>query len=472
MTEQNPPDTTPHQRSGESGFIMIMAILVLFVLSLLVAVAVAVSVQSSTSTTRDSYTKAAFAAAEAGLQVATYRINEFKPGNSECVTGTSKASPSSGVYCTEAEEGIGNGAKFKYKTSKELSSTNECAGKKIAVKSGFVQRCVISEGKVSGLSSTTRLQARVESAVGESLFGVKGIVGLEEVLVNGSVKATAITVSNKKIKGEGSAAFEKGFELCPGGKFEPAAGAERNHSGVTVGGVGGMLSNPSLEKTRSASECPIEESIPAEHATAASNQDSRITNHEDKASEQAWNLPKFSGSPKYTLELTSENMLELGVAEKITRYYFCKVYISNSAKLKIVPKAKVEIFIDSHEDNSECPEAGGKKVTPQFEISGAAYIENPNSSANLLIEMAGKGQFKITASGSLVASIYAPQAEVVLDGAGTLTGAVTANKVHLEAGSFIYSPESENITVNSSSGGAYTRQEWAQCSASSSSEGC
>jgi Tfp pilus assembly protein PilX len=459
--------------AGQRGFILPTAVIVLFILTVLTGAAITVSVQGSTSTTRDDSVKASLAAAEAGLQAASFRMNQLKPEKEgECINGSKVVTEN----CESGSEPLGNGATFQYWTTHALKTGEKCAGQTITVTTGVVQRCITSEGKVNGVTPSTRLQTRVESAVGASLFTVKGILGLEEVLVNGAVKATAIVASNKKVKGEGSAAFEKGFEVCPEGKFEPAAGSERNRTGVTVGGIGGMLSNPSLEKTRNASECPIKEEVPSTHPTTANNQDSRITNHEDKASEQSWNLPKFTGSPKYELELTSENMLELGVAETLTKYYFCKVLISNSAKLKIVPKAQVEIFIDSHADNSECPKeikeyAKSKEAKPVFELSGAASIENPNGPAALLIEVAGESRIEVGASGKLSASIFAPKGEVVLNGHGELTGAVVGNKVHLEAGSFIFGEETEKLTVGSTSG-AYSRKGWAQCVAGSGTSTC
>ena len=81
--------------------------------------------------------------------------------------------------------------------------------------------------------------------------------------------------------------------------------------------------------------------------------------------------------------------------------------------------------------------------------------------------MIGKGPLKLTNGGSLVANIYAPEAEVILSGSGTLTGAIVGKKVKLEAGSFNFSEESEAIEVASGSGGAYVRKGWQQCTASS-----
>jgi Tfp pilus assembly protein PilX len=448
----------------EAGFVLATAIIVLAVITVLIGAAVTVAMQGSTSTAQDNNQKAALAAAEAGLQASRFRIDQLKPESTQCVNGSESQKL---ALCESGSEALGNGATFHYWDTDALVSGEKCAGQVVEAKTGVTLRCITAEGSVNGAQPTTRLQSLVESAVGEALFSVKGIVGIEEVLVSGSVKATAIVASNLLIKGEGSAAFEKGFELCPGGKFIPAPGEERNKSGVTVGGVGGTKSNPSLEKTRSASECPIADKIPLEHATAASNEDSRISSGLDPRTENTKGAVVFTGAPTDELTVTSSGTLKLSGS----RYYFCRVSIESSSKLIIAPGAKVEIFIDSHADNPSCPEPT-KKSSPPFEISGAALIENTNGPAALLIEVAGAGPVKVGASGNLTASIYAPEAEIVLSGAGTLTGAIVGNKVHLTAGSFIYGSESENLVVGGSSAVGYSRKAWQECSSSTTAGGC
>jgi Tfp pilus assembly protein PilX len=460
--------TARPRSASEAGFVLPAAVIVLLVLTLLTGAALTVSTQTSTSTFRDTNSKGGLEAAEAGLQVAAYRLNLLKPESTQCINESAAVAPSTvsvesslggAGYCMEASaESIGNGETFQYSTTPALAAGKKCAGETIVAITGVTQRCITAEGTVNGVKPWARLQERVESAVGESLFPVKGILGLEEVLVNGSVKATAVVASNTKIKGEGSAAFEKGFEICPGGAFVPAAGSERNRTGVTVGGVGGMGSVPAMEVTRSAASCPIVAALPSSHASTTENEDSRITNKQDVQTELSWNKPNFTGSPKYELEMGAESKLTLAGS----KYYFCKLLMKSNGNLKIASGAKVEIFIDNHATNPECATTAGT-----FTIEGNSKLENPNGSGNLLIEMAGKGPLKVENSGSLKASIYAPEAEIILNGAGELKGAVVGRKIHLEAGSFIYSEESTVLTAGSSAA-SFERGGWDQCTAGGS----
>ncbi len=466
--------------ADDGGFALIVAMFVLLIVSVLVGAAIAVASQTSSSTTRDTNSKAALEAAEAGLQVAAFRLGKFEPVEAACITGTITAFPTLPAtgehnYCAGSDpEPLGNGATFQYWTSKKLTS-GTCAGKTIPTEpAGVTQRCITAEGIAGAVKPGTRLQTLVKSTGGEPLFTVKGILGLEEVLLEGNVTATGIVASNGKIVGKGSATFEKGFEICPpNGTFTPKVGSERNSSGVAVGNVrGGTVGDPPLEKERSLSECQFTAKLPAAHATPTSNENSRIITGEDPNSGEAKGLTY--NPARYELEVGANANLTLNGS----KYYFCKLTVTSNGKLKIAPGAKVEIFMGSHTENLICPKEPkefkkAKEASPTFEIAGSAALENPNSSANLLIEMAGEGPLEIGAGGALKASILAPEGEVVTSGAGTFTGAIAARRVHLTAGSFIYSSESESVVAGGTSGGAYPRQGWEQCSVGAgASEGC
>ena len=293
------------------------------------------------------------------------------------------ASPVGG-YCEDpSAENLGNGATFQYWTTPALKAAETCAGQVVEAKAGITQRCVTSQGKVNGVSQ--RLAARVESAVGEKLFPAKGVIGLTEVKISGSVKVPSVVASNGKIIGEGSAAFELGYELCaPGGEFKPAAGKERNSSGVTVHKVGGMeAAGPEWEKTRLPAECPIKAPLPTSHATGASNEDARIG-----VSDKLEGTTKWTGAPNYELTLEANGKLTL----EGSKYYFCNFNAVSNSKLIIGAAAKVEIFIDSPEDKaSKCKEKTGK-----FTGSNAFIVENlAKNPASLLIEMYGKGPVEV-----------------------------------------------------------------------------
>jgi type II secretory pathway pseudopilin PulG len=465
------PDTTSSRRThriashprtsilrGTEGFALITALLVMLIVGLLTAAAVDVATQTSTSTTQDNNVKAALEAAEAGLQVATYRISAIKPSETQCIAGGTIETPPSGTYCAASPiEPLGNRASFRYWTSLPLAASSKCAGGTVELKSGYTQRCITAEGKVGSVSQ--RLATRLQSSLAEPLFTVAGVLGLTEVRVSGSVHIPGLVASNEKIIGEGSAAFAGGYELCPPkGSFTPSAGAERNASGVTVGGVGGMLSNPPYEKTRSVSACPFKAALTKTHATAASNEDSRFATLEGK--NNVWN----PGTYELTLESTPALSLS-GTA----KYYLCNFLAARESFLEIKPGAKIEIFIDSPEDpGSPCKAGSGK-----FEVGGNFKLLNAAKAPSvLLIQMYGKGPFFEGNGGAFEGDIYAPAGEVKINGGTTFKGGILSNIVRLEAGAGIFEWTGSS-TITSGSAGRFVRSAWEQCATGSgASEGC
>lgn len=446
--------------AGQSGFILPTAIIVLFALALLTGVAIDVSVQTSSSTSRDDNTKAALEAAEAGLRVATYRLGALAPSEVQCITGSAVGAPTGG-YCEEASaENLGNAATFQYWTTPALKAGETCAGQVVEIQAGVAQRCVTSQGKVNGISQ--RLQARVEVVPGEKLFPVNGIVGLNQLKISGSVKVPAVVASNGKIIGEGSAAFEGGFELCgPGGVFTPKAGKERNSTGVTVHKIGGTESaGPEWERTRLPAECPIKAPLPKNHASEGSNEDARIGVSDRREGTTTW-----TGAPNYELTLESNGKLTL----EGSKYYFCNLNAERNSKLVIGATAKVEIFIDSPEDKtSKC-----KANTGKFTGSNAFVVENlTKNPADLLIEAYGKGPIELLNGAKLEGSIYAPEGEVNINGGTGFKGGIVGNKVHLEAGAGIFE-WSEEVGSLTGEAGSYKRKGWEQCTpGSGGKEGC
>jgi Tfp pilus assembly protein PilX len=420
--------TSRRRQSGEAGFILPTAMIVLLILTALTAAAVTVATQTSGSTARDANSKAAFEAAEAGLQVAAYRLNELEPEETKCINESAVISPTSELCKQATAESIGNEATFQYTTTPALAAGKKCAGSTIVAKSGVVQRCITSEGKVKGETPGVRLQTRIE-AVSGALFPATGIVGLTEVVATGGGTLAANVASNGAITVEGGSKVEK-TEICSPGKVTVASG-----STVTE------------QKTRSGSECTIKAPLPATHATAASNEDSRITKGEDTVA----GTVTYSGAPDYTLEVSSNGGSSLTL--KGSKYYFCEVGVKG--KLIIPTGHKVEIFIEKE---------GGcaTKYTGEFVANNGGKIENETkNSADLLIVMAGKGPATFEGgSASEWLSLYAPEAQVKLANGAKLKGGIVGEKVRVEGGGFVAATETGTLTNGEGKEG---RAAWVQC---------
>jgi Tfp pilus assembly protein PilX len=450
--------------AAEGGFALLIAMFVMLIISVLVAAAITVASQTSTSTTRDTNTKAALEAAEAGLQVAAFRLSKLEPTETACITGTTTAFPTlpttgEHIYCEDVtKEPLGSGATFQYWTSRALKAGTACGGTTAAAE----QRCITSEGIANGVSPGTRLQALVKKSTGESLFTVKGIIGLEELKISGSVKLPSVVASNGKIIGLGGGAFERGFELCPEkpATFTPSL-AERGSWGGSIGEKG-ETTDPAVEKTRTAGapECPLKAPLPTTHAASAANEDSRITKGEDP----------MTGTAEFN---TVNDELTLGANAKLTlhgsKYYFCSITTKSTPELIIPTGVKAEIFIGSHEEGF-CPTGSGTIKTEKGEFVVTTEEKNP---AALLIVMAGKGPIAITNGSKLEASIYAPEAEVIIKGGSGFRGGIVGNIVHIENGTGVIEWSEELKKLTNGVAGAYERKSWEQCTpGSGASEGC
>jgi Tfp pilus assembly protein PilX len=461
------PARTTHRKrrsSAEAGFALPSAMIILFIVVVLTAAAVSVATQSSTSTSRDTNVKAELEAAEAGLHVAGYRLSALKPRDTQCINQSHVTSSN----CNDSGESLGNGASFSYWTTVALKAGEKCAGRSVEAISGTTQRCVTAEGVVNGVEPGVRLQARVAALGGEALFPVKGILGLHKVLVNGSVSVPGVVASNGLIRGEGSADFTRGFEICPPeGEFKPAAGEERKRSGVKVHGES-PGPTPGYEITRSAAECPFKAPVPAGHPTAESNEDSRI-GAADKltGTHHTWNAEKF----EFSMEGSEADTLTLGEAGRTTRYFFCSFKLSRGPVFKIAAGAKVEIYIGSPEETSKC--AAG---TGAFTIEGGAKTNNEaKNPAAFLVMIGGKGPFVYNNGSATVleASIYAPNAEVKLNGGVEFKGGIVGYEVLLERGTKFYEWSEETGSLTNGNASAYSRKAWEQCaSGSGPKEGC
>lgn len=440
---------------------MVVAIIALFIITLLTGTAIAVATQTSTSTTRDDNVKAELAAAEAGLHIASYRLGQLKPSETQCI-GEAKAE-SEESKCKDSKESLGNGAYFRYKTTKPLKTGEECSGRTLSsIPANTTYRCVTAEGIVNGVEPVVRLQARVKGATAKSLFPIAGMVGLKKVVAEGAVSIPALVASDGEIVGTGSANFEQGYEVCSPGKFKPAAGEERRSSGVKIHGK-----NPEAvagyEKTRVSTECPIEAEVPSGHPTAASNEDSKVS-EKLTGPHHTWNSSKY----EFSMEGDSaEDSLTLGESGKTTRYFFCSFKMpGGDPKLKIASGAKVEMFIGSPSEGT-C--ASGTGVV-NLQIGG--YYENEaKSSSAFLIEMGGEGPFTFGGGRSgdkLEASVLAPKATMELSGSVEFKGAIVASELKLDGSTSFpeYSAESATLTNGTTSG--YSRETWEQCVSGSS----
>ena len=187
-----------------------------------------------------------------------------------------------------------------------------------------------------------------------------------------------------------------------------------------------------VEKTRAEAECPIEAKLPASHATETSNEDNRIEKEDTVTGTHSW-IPA-------THEITLEANGELTLSG--SKYFFCNFKATKNSRLIIPLGAKVETFIGAASEGT-CGSKAGK-----FEGENEFIVKNESKNpASLLIMMKGKGPFALKNGSTLIASIFAPEAEVDMNGGTNFTGGIVGEKIHLENGTGIFERSEETATL-------------------------
>lgn len=426
----------------ESGMAMIIALSVLLIVGALAGTAVTISVQTNTSARSDANRKEALEAAEAGLQIANYRLDMLAPANSQCVT-TAVALPDNSGYCQGPTTTLGNGASYSYVTSPVLATGARCVGLPLANVQPISQRCVTAVGTSNGVAQ--RAQTRVAAFGATPLFGVNGIIGLKSVsisnndVVNGQVATNGtLTLSNN--------ASTTSYELGPGGSL----GLSNNASA----GTGTQLT---------AAQGPIVLGPVQPGNSATTNSDYRITNYVNNPSSPT---APYDTAPGVSFNATTR-VLSMSNNASLTLgggiYNFCNFTTANNVTITLAAGVKTEIIIDSPDD----PNSGCGVNTGTLSISNNANFTNPSQDTTALqIYVYGRndGSNIVTLSNNsaFYGLLYAPQSTVNVSNNGIFHGSIAGNVVNL-INNFTFNWDANDQYLQATSTGLYYRTAWAAC---------
>lgn len=421
----------------ESGIALPVAMIALVLITVLAGITADGAVRLSDTSNEDRGSKRALAAADAGLSVAAARLKALKPGPTECATNP-PAPPASGSACPSYGEDLGNGARYEYTVSPAMGqpgAPSSCV-EPIEV-TGMATRCVTALGEAS--DERRRVQERAGLL---RLFSLQGILGLTGVELTNSVTVNGDLGTNQAIT------LGQGTDVRNGGNLDFGASAP------TPG-----WSAPSGQRPFTGSEIREPEDwaldpLDAEYAaTLASggndNASVPLTYLSDNPQPRALNV-----GPNKTLVLAPGT------------YSFCSIRLSKSASVEITGPTR--IFVDSWErPASPAPASGCAERTdgsgPMVDIANDAGFNNAGSPADLMLFVYGgsnKGyDVKFNSSAAINGAIYAPQSFVEFSADASLTGAIAAEGVKLNARtSFTYAGAVDDVT-----NGLYGRKAWREC---------
>jgi Tfp pilus assembly protein PilX len=189
---------------SQDGVALPVATGLLLVVSLLVVGFFTLSLRVNDTSVEDRSSKRALAAAEAGLQMAVYRLNQLNASplatrDSSCLTTTWVALPIDG-QCPGLTEQLGNGAQYTYWVTPADGAAG-CVRLPTSVETS-TDRCITAVGTVNGVSR--RIQTRVISRPFFPSFGAVGLVGKSLVHAINSINLTTDVGSNVLVRFENS----------------------------------------------------------------------------------------------------------------------------------------------------------------------------------------------------------------------------------------------------------------------------
>ena len=485
---------------------MPVAISVLLLVTTLAGAGVVAAGHASSATTRDTDRKLALAAAEAGVDVAIYRIDNLKPsttsGALQCVnTGVATPSSGAGGLCYDSSSSVtptgnandtsanlGNGTSYSFQTTTQgLAST--CNGTTL----GSTQFCITAQGTANGVSRTVQVPVAAGASATQvfPIIGMMGFNGLWLGTSEGTAQLLTDLVSNVEVSTGASDNYANSSappSVILGGTTTPP--------GCYDGASSNVCGHPALIRQSNAFPSPTG---PANPGVAKS------TNDNGTISCGSWD------STNMYLNIGTSSSCTLGTAAAAYTFYMCRVDIGANANLRVFSGAQVTVYLDSPTRNgTACTNntsangwkqdgmwnqndggdsngvnvggtpshftlymAGNNYTAPNGPAGSTSYTNGYNWQNCINSSDSHTGVTRYTPSGCDFSSsntrfdggIYAPSSGIYIGATSIFKGAWAGAYMDLEASNTYQSDNSEtNITWLSGGGGAATRSPgWHEC---------
>jgi Tfp pilus assembly protein PilX len=411
-----------------------VAISILLIVSIMVTVASSVAISLNSAANRDSNTKRALEAAEAGLQIASYRINMLSPSNDKCVTNA--AVPPNSGQCPGWTQSLGNDAQFTFYTTTALSSTDTCAGMRVQATSQLVQRCVTSIGTAVG--ATRRVQVRV-AAYNGNVFPLPGILATSSVTIGNNAHIDGTLGTNGTLTVGSNVTGDVDAELGPSGTKTGVSDDQTTYRNTQQGPF--VLS-------------------PYDYGNSATNNDNqRIVNGTD-----------VSSGVTYTAATRMLNMgsgsITLGGGSTGT-YNFCGMY-GSGATITVAAGARIKILIDSPDRaGSGCPSRASNSKSGVLDFDGGVTFNNASQDPTGLQLYVwgyddGTNTISIRNNADFYGTLYAPNSSLVLKNNADFYGAF-AVKSFTAQNNFNFYFDPRVALIEGRSVGIYYRTAWREC---------
>ena len=407
-----------------------VAVAALMVVGLLAAAAATSAVTANRQSSHDSNTKAAVAAADAGLEVGVFRLNKFATildETAQCVVQNPAGTLVAEVveadgWCPAQTENLGEGVSYSYRVSGRKSAT--VGGQQVW------QRDIVSTGLGRGVQR--RAATTLNAPKGTPLFVAGVFSDLDLNMWNSSE-------INSNVRSNGNVTLHNPALIC---------------GDVMVGPGRSMTGGPSCGgNLLQATEPFVLSSVTA----PAGNDNARIGNGQDPQSGRvAWNASaRVLTIDGGTLTLRGDN------------YSLCSLHLTKSARLVIEDDGTpVKIYIDAPESCAAGDPAPGSVL---MEKKGRIDTQGPASLAQVYMTgsdaIATGMDFENNEKEGVEMALYAPRSTFTIRNHGFLIGGVAAKQVSLQNNSEIrYDSSVAGIGSETAPLQMYSRQSWVECS--------
>lgn len=444
-------------RRGEEGMALPFALLATAATMALAGVAVLGSIDVQQSSHRDSASKNALAAADAGASVALMRLNRYSASlsnasNANClgVSAEGKLVVTGAVagWCPVITESVGGGT-YSYRVS--------------AMVVGAPMN-VVSTGSFSGTSQRVDVTLGAESV--ERILREEGMVSEGAIKIPGNPKIRVSIGANENIEGSGNS-----WEIC---------GNARHGTGQT-GPESERLSCDGEEQEANVSLPPVSSFIPSEIRSETYNSNKRLKSCVTKENPPLCEADYYSGKRKETVPYNASTRSITLTSQSLTLggedYWLCRLSLSGSSHLIMAKGAHVRLFFSTPE---ECNMSSSE---PQITVSGNSSIESTGYNALLgqydmlsifmlggptsTVELQGNsGNSATTASNQVL--LYAPDSTVKLQGNAIYKGPIAGGMIEVK-GNPTFEEDAGYEAQGLPSDTLYSRQSYIECSGTAAS---
>lgn len=440
-------------RRNERGMALPAAIFAMVASIGLAGAAVMSSVSVQRGSMRDSDSKNAIAAADAGASVALLRLNRY-------ATAFSTATPCLGVsnnslvlsgtaadgWCPPISGTVGD-ATYVYRSTPATTGTMS----------------VVATGTSDAVSR--RVAVTFKTTTVGSALGKEGLIGVDDVEIDNNADARVGVGTNGNIH------VHNNGNVCGNIRHGVGKKATFDNNGTQCKGYGVTEGNVSLP--------PVSSFMPTDIATNNSNYRLVTCKKTSPVKEPSgcqtdtytgkWGSTEPWDPNTRTIYASNNTTLTLGGGD----YWVCRLYIRNNSHLVMDADAQVRIFFDTPENckmkagekqidinnNADVTASGYQPEIGKFDMPGFYVMGSPTMQTT--IEFSNN-------SGNNEFILYAPNSHIVIKNNATYTGVIAGKTVHLENNAIVRQddgfkpPEIGGATI-------YERQSYVECTGATAS---